>query len=49
MSIDSKDPAKEESEESPRSSPEGEAGPANNTQENQAPKRKGGRKPVSLF
>ena len=49
MSIDSKNPVKDDSEESVGSSPEGEPGPANNTtQENQQPKRKGGRKPVSF-
>jgi hypothetical protein len=47
MSVDKKDPPKEESEESMESSPEGEAPPAPPTQtENQQPKRKGGRKPV---
>ena len=50
MSIDDKNPVKDDSEESVGSSPEGEAGPStNNTQENQQPKRKGGRKPVSFF
>jgi len=47
MSIDKKDPIKEDSEESPGSSPEAEQGQANNALENQQPKRKGGRKPVS--
>ena len=48
MSIDKKDAVKEDSgDESIGSSPENEPGPANNsTQENQQPKRKGGRKPV---
>lgn len=46
MSIDKKDPVKEDSEESIGSSPEGEEGQANPTQETQQPKRKGGRKPV---
>lgn len=55
MSIDKKDPTKDDSEDSVGSSPEGEPGPASNSnaagnaaQENQQPKRKGGRKPVSL-
>jgi hypothetical protein len=49
MSVDKKDPPKEDSEESMESSPEGEevpsAPPAQHA-ENQQPKRKGGRKPV---
>ena len=49
MSVDKKDPPKEDSEESMESSPEGEevpsAAPAQHA-ENQQPKRKGGRKPV---
>lgn len=56
MSIDKKDPVKDDnSEESLGSSPEGEQQPQQNsnntqeTQENQQPKRKGGRKPVSLL
>lgn len=52
MSIDKQNPTKEEREsereDSMDSSPEGEAPAATNTaQENQQPKRKGGRKPVS--
>ena len=50
MSIDDHDPTKDDdqSEDSMDSSPEGEA-PSNVTpQENQQPKRKGGRKPVCL-
>jgi hypothetical protein len=46
MSIDKKDPTKDDSEESPGSSPEVEPGPST-AQENQPAKRKGGRKPVS--
>lgn len=46
MSVDQQDPAKDDSEESMGSSPEGEAPPATATQENQQPKRKGGRKPI---
>lgn len=47
MSIDKKDPSKENSEdESPVSTPENEAGPSIPS-ENQPAKRKGGRKPVS--
>jgi len=46
MSVDKHDPTKDDSEESMESSPEGEAPPAATTQENQQPKRKGGRKPV---
>ncbi|KAK1756268.1 hypothetical protein QBC47DRAFT_401163 [Echria macrotheca] len=48
MSVDKQDPTKEESDESMESSPEGEAPPVanNTTQENQQPKRKGGRKPI---
>jgi hypothetical protein len=48
MSVDKKDPTKEDSEESMDSSPEGDAAPAPPQQpsENQQPKRKGGRKPV---
>ncbi|KAK8873754.1 bZIP transcription factor [Apiospora arundinis] len=46
MSIDKKDPSKENSEdESPVSTPENEAGPSNPS-ENQPAKRKGGRKPI---
>ena len=52
MSVDKLEPAKEEreSEDSMESSPEGEgeAPAATATQENQQPKRKGGRKPVCL-
>ncbi|KAK0710879.1 hypothetical protein B0H67DRAFT_601743 [Lasiosphaeris hirsuta] len=47
MSIDKLDPTKDDSEDSGmESSPEGEAPPAATTQENQQPKRKGGRKPI---
>jgi len=46
MSVDKHDPTKDDSEESMESSPEGEAPPAATAQENQQPKRKGGRKPV---
>ncbi|SPQ22702.1 1ebd752f-bab6-494b-a9a2-7fbaa6453d8a [Thermothielavioides terrestris] len=48
MSVDKKDPTKEDSEESMDSSPEGDAAPAPPLQqsENQQPKRKGGRKPI---
>lgn len=48
MSIDKQDPTKEEreSEDSMESSPEGEAPATAAAQENQQPKRKGGRKPV---
>lgn len=46
MSVDKQDPTKEDSEASMESSPEGENPPVNTTQENQQPKRKGGRKPV---
>lgn len=47
MSIDKKDPSKDDSgDESVGSSPEGDAGPSGNQQENQQPKRKGGRKPI---
>lgn len=48
MSIDKKEHSKDESEESIGSSPENEIGPSIPT-ENQPAKRKGGRKPVSLF
>jgi hypothetical protein len=47
MSIDNNDPIKEDSDESLGSSPEAEQ-PTQNAQENQQPKRKGGRKPVSI-
>ncbi|AEO58143.1 hypothetical protein MYCTH_101394 [Thermothelomyces thermophilus ATCC 42464] len=48
MSVDKKDPPKEETEESMGSSPEGEvpAAPPQQQTENQQPKRKGGRKPI---
>jgi len=48
MSIDKQDPTKEEreSDDSMGSSPEGEAPTTAAAQENQQPKRKGGRKPV---
>ncbi|KAM7186905.1 hypothetical protein V8F20_011186 [Naviculisporaceae sp. PSN 640] len=48
MSIDKRDPTKEESEDSRCSSPENEApaAAAGTAQENQQPKRKGGRKPI---
>ena len=48
MSVDKKDPPKEDSESSMESSPEGEApaAPPQQQAENQQPKRKGGRKPV---
>ncbi|KAK4240575.1 hypothetical protein C8A03DRAFT_41893 [Achaetomium macrosporum] len=48
MSVDKKDPTKDDSEESMESSPDGEAPPAPPQQpaENQQPKRKGGRKPI---
>lgn len=48
MSVDKKDPPKEDSEESMESSPEGEApaAPPQQQVESQQPKRKGGRKPV---
>ncbi|KAK3302567.1 uncharacterized protein B0T15DRAFT_562471 [Chaetomium strumarium] len=48
MSVDKKDPSKDDSEDSMESSPEGEAPPAPPQQpaENQQPKRKGGRKPI---
>ncbi len=50
MSVYKQDPTKEDSEESMESSPEGEAPPAATThQENQQPKRKGGRKPVCFY
>jgi hypothetical protein len=49
MSIDKLDPTKDESEDSMDSSPEGDAPPTATTQENQQPKRKGGRKPVRFF
>lgn len=48
MSIDKLDPPKEESEESMGSSPEAEAPATATPQENQQPKRKGGRKPVGF-
>lgn len=55
MSIDNKDPVKEDTPETTGSSPEAEQQPATNgtgnnanaAPENQQPKRKGGRKPVS--
>ncbi|KAK4249653.1 hypothetical protein C7999DRAFT_12551 [Corynascus novoguineensis] len=48
MSVDKKDPPKEDSEESMGSSPEGDApaAPPQQPPENQQPKRKGGRKPI---
>ncbi|KAK0622844.1 hypothetical protein B0T14DRAFT_425401 [Immersiella caudata] len=48
MSVDKQDPTKDDrdSEDSMGSSPEGEAPPVTTTQENQQPKRKGGRKPI---
>jgi hypothetical protein len=46
MSIDKKDPVKDDSEESVGTSPEADAPATTAPQENQAPKRKGGRKPV---
>lgn len=46
MSVDKQDPTKDDSEDSMGSSPEGEAPPVTATQENQQPKRKGGRKPI---
>ncbi|KAK0645851.1 hypothetical protein B0T16DRAFT_457842 [Cercophora newfieldiana] len=46
MSVDKQDPSKDDSEDSMGSSPEGEAPPVTATQENQQPKRKGGRKPI---
>jgi hypothetical protein len=51
MSVDKQDPTKDDrdSEDSMGSSPEGEAPPVTTTQENQQPKRKGGRKPVCSF
>ena len=50
MSVDKQDPTKDDrdSEDSMESSPEGEIPPVTTTQQNQQPKRKGGRKPVSL-
>jgi len=50
MSVDKQDPTKDDrdSEDSMESSPEGEAPPVTAAQENQQPKRKGGRKPVCL-
>ncbi|KAK3682742.1 hypothetical protein B0T22DRAFT_444915 [Podospora appendiculata] len=46
MSVDQLDPTKEESDDSMDSSPEGEAPTTATAQENQQPKRKGGRKPI---
>jgi len=46
MSIDKKDPSKDDSEDSMGSSPEGEPASASNNTQEQPAKRKGGRKPV---
>ncbi|KAH6624214.1 hypothetical protein B0J18DRAFT_171173 [Chaetomium sp. MPI-SDFR-AT-0129] len=48
MSVDKKDPSKDDSEESMESSPEGEvpSAPPQQQAESQQPKRKGGRKPI---